>query len=86
MTSLRDGSFDCGFVTSLLPARLMRHITLSVLRLSRAAVSCVRLMERGPRAVGSVQPGGSIHSIRIGPQGFTGAADPRTRGALAAGY
>jgi gamma-glutamyltranspeptidase/glutathione hydrolase len=28
----------------------------------------------------------SANSIRIGPQGFHGAADPRTRGALAAGY
>ena len=28
----------------------------------------------------------SANSIRVTPQGFVGAADPRTRGALAAGY
>jgi gamma-glutamyltranspeptidase/glutathione hydrolase len=28
----------------------------------------------------------SANSIRVTPEGFVGAADPRTRGALAAGY
>jgi len=31
-------------------------------------------------------PWSSANSIRIGPRGFSGAADPRTRGALATGY
>jgi gamma-glutamyltranspeptidase/glutathione hydrolase len=29
---------------------------------------------------------GSANSILVTPDGFVGAADPRTRGALAAGY
>jgi gamma-glutamyltranspeptidase/glutathione hydrolase len=31
-------------------------------------------------------PRTSANSIMVTPQGFVGAADPRTRGALAAGY
>jgi gamma-glutamyltranspeptidase/glutathione hydrolase len=33
-----------------------------------------------------VLPGTSANSILVTPQGFVGAADARTRGALAAGY
>ncbi|HEV7873423.1 MAG TPA: gamma-glutamyltransferase, partial [Enterovirga sp.] len=44
-----------------------------------------RLRERGHRVVvGSTS--GSANSILVTPQGLAGAADPRQRGTLAAGY
>jgi gamma-glutamyltranspeptidase/glutathione hydrolase len=43
------------------------------------------LTERGHR-VTERGPGTSANSILVTPQGFVGAADNRTRGALAAGY
>ena len=43
------------------------------------------LEERGHK-VALAQPSGSANSIMVTPQGLIGAADPRTRGALAAGY
>jgi gamma-glutamyltranspeptidase/glutathione hydrolase len=43
------------------------------------------LQERGHK-VREVRPATSANSILVTPQGFAGAADPRTRGALAAGY
>jgi gamma-glutamyltranspeptidase/glutathione hydrolase len=43
------------------------------------------LAERGHKVV-QVRPGTSANSILVTPQGFVGAPDPRTRGALAAGY
>jgi gamma-glutamyltranspeptidase/glutathione hydrolase len=43
------------------------------------------LEERGQNVVEQAH-WSSANSIRIGPQGFFGAADPRSRGALAAGY
>jgi gamma-glutamyltranspeptidase/glutathione hydrolase len=36
-------------------------------------------VERGP-------PGTSANTILVTPRGYVGAADPRTRGSLAAGY
>jgi gamma-glutamyltranspeptidase/glutathione hydrolase len=43
------------------------------------------LQARGDRIVAQ-RPFTSANSIMITPDGFVGAADPRTRGALAAGY
>src|SRR3954466_13589565 len=43
------------------------------------------LQERGHK-VREGRPATSANSIQVTPQGFAGAADPRTRGALAAGY
>jgi gamma-glutamyltranspeptidase/glutathione hydrolase len=43
------------------------------------------LEERG-HVVRQGAPRTSANSILVTPQGFVGAADPRTRGALAAGY
>jgi gamma-glutamyltranspeptidase/glutathione hydrolase len=43
------------------------------------------LEERGHKVV-PARPSGSANSIMVTPQGLIGAADPRTRGALAAGY
>jgi gamma-glutamyltranspeptidase / glutathione hydrolase len=43
------------------------------------------LEARGHNVV-SAPPGTSANSILVTPQGFAGAADPRTRGALAVGY
>jgi len=43
------------------------------------------LEERGHKVVPS-RPSGSTNSIMATPHGLVGAADPRTRGALAAGY
>jgi gamma-glutamyltranspeptidase/glutathione hydrolase len=43
------------------------------------------LTARGEKVVGT-RPFTSANSIMITPEGFVGAADPRTRGALAAGY
>jgi gamma-glutamyltranspeptidase / glutathione hydrolase len=40
---------------------------------------------RGHRVVGRA-PWGSANSIMVTPAGLTGAADPRTRGSLAAGH
>jgi gamma-glutamyltranspeptidase/glutathione hydrolase len=50
------------------------------------APELIRALEaRGHRVVeGPLR--GSVNSILITPEGFVGAADPRTRGALAAGY
>jgi gamma-glutamyltranspeptidase/glutathione hydrolase len=43
------------------------------------------LEARGDKVV-PTRPFTSANSILVTPQGFTGAADPRTRGSLAAGY
>jgi gamma-glutamyltranspeptidase/glutathione hydrolase len=43
------------------------------------------LEARGDKVV-PTRPFTSAASILVTPQGFAGAADPRTRGALAAGY
>ncbi len=43
------------------------------------------LQARGDKVV-PMRPGTSANSIMVTPQGLVGAADPRTRGALAAGY
>jgi gamma-glutamyltranspeptidase/glutathione hydrolase len=43
------------------------------------------LQARGDKVVGQ-RPFTSANSIMIAPEGFVGAADPRTRGALAVGY
>jgi gamma-glutamyltranspeptidase/glutathione hydrolase len=43
------------------------------------------LRARGHNIV-ATQPFGSTNSIEVTPAGYAGAADPRTRGALAAGY
>jgi gamma-glutamyltranspeptidase/glutathione hydrolase len=43
------------------------------------------LRARGHKVI-EIRPFGSANSILITPQGFVGAADARTRGALAAGY
>jgi gamma-glutamyltranspeptidase/glutathione hydrolase len=43
------------------------------------------LQERGHKLV-QARPSGSANSIMVTPQGIVGAADPRTRGALAVGY
>jgi gamma-glutamyltranspeptidase/glutathione hydrolase len=40
---------------------------------------------RGHRVV-EAPPGTSANSIMVTPDGFVGAADPRTRGSFAAGY
>jgi gamma-glutamyltranspeptidase/glutathione hydrolase len=43
------------------------------------------LQARGDKVV-ATRPFTSATSIMTTPEGFVGAADPRTRGALAAGY
>lgn len=43
------------------------------------------LKARGDK-ITPVAPGTSANSIEVTPQGYVGAADTRTRGALAAGY
>src|SRR3954468_21508184 len=43
------------------------------------------LQQRGHK-VREGRPATSANSVQVTPQGFAGAADPRTRGALAAGY
>jgi gamma-glutamyltranspeptidase/glutathione hydrolase len=43
------------------------------------------LKQRG-HVLTPTRPASSANSIEVTPQGIVGAADPRTRGALAAGY
>jgi gamma-glutamyltranspeptidase/glutathione hydrolase len=50
-----------------------------------SADAMAALVARGHEVV-EHPPWSSANSIRIGPRGFSGAADPRTRGALATGY
>jgi gamma-glutamyltranspeptidase/glutathione hydrolase len=46
----------------------------------------IRALEARGHKVRQIMPGTSANSILVTPQGFVGAADQRTRGALAAGY
>ena len=46
----------------------------------------IRALEARGHKVRPIMPGTSANSILVTPQGFVGAADQRTRGALAAGY
>jgi gamma-glutamyltranspeptidase / glutathione hydrolase len=45
-----------------------------------------RALEARGQTLAEREPSGSANSILVTPQGLIGAADPRTRGALAAGY
>jgi gamma-glutamyltranspeptidase/glutathione hydrolase len=46
----------------------------------------IRALEALGHKVREGPPRTSANSILVTPQGFAGAADPRTRGALAAGF
>ena len=50
-----------------------------------AAEAIAGLTARGHKVV-PTRPATSANSIMVTPQGFVGAPDPRTRGALAAGH
>jgi gamma-glutamyltranspeptidase/glutathione hydrolase len=50
------------------------------------APDTIRLLENRGHFVAVTRPWGSANSIAVTPEGLIGAADPRTRGSLAAGH